>query len=633
MSGGRYALLVASSRFEDPGLARLVSPAEDVEALRRVLGDPAIGGFAVQTCVNRPAHEVSRAVEAFYADRRRDDMLLFYFTGHGLKDDRGRLYFAMTDTERRYPGATALAATFLHDVMERARSRCDVLVLDCCYSGAFATSRAAKGDPAIHTSERFAARGRAVLTASDALQFSFDGDRKDGERPLSVFTGLIVEGLRTGAADRDDNGYVDVDELYDYVDDRMREVAPQQQPGKWQWDVQGRIVIANNPRSPGTALTPPPARIPLVPTGKPGRRFSRRTLLYAAGGAAVAGAGAWGVTRLLAGDGPRPWFFETGGEIYSSPAVDGGTVFVGSTDRGLYAVDLATGTLRWRYAAGGPITSSPAVEGGVVYVGCNDGNVHAVEAATGRKRWTFATEAVIHSSPVVAEGTVYVGSRDHHVYAIDAATGAQRWRFAGGDWFNSSPTVSPASGPDGGTVYIGCRDHNVYALNAATGARRWNYTTSLTVDCSAAVSGSMVCVGSDDQSLYALDARTGQWIWQFRAEGGIVSSPAREGDAVYVGSDDNSLYAVSASTGRPNWRYRTGNGIRSSPVVGGDTVYVGSRDRGLHAVDTTTGQARWTFPTRGPIDDSSPVLAAGYVLVGSLDHRLYAVRATDGAGP
>ncbi|MFD9958659.1 PQQ-binding-like beta-propeller repeat protein [Amycolatopsis sp. NPDC058986] len=633
MSGGRYALLVASSRFEDPGLARLVSPAEDVEALRRVLGDPAIGGFDVQTRVNRPAHEVSRAVEAFYADRRRDDMLLFYFTGHGLKDDRGRLYFAMTDTERRYLGATALAATFLHDVMERARSRCDVLMLDCCYSGAFATSRVAKGDPAIHTSERFAARGRAVLTASDSMQFSFDGDRKDGERPLSVFTGLVVEGLRTGAADRDDNGYVDVDELYDYVDERMHDIAPEQQPGKWQWDVQGRIVIANNPRSPGTALTPPPTRIPRGTKEKP--RLSRRTLLFAAGGAAAvtAGAGVWGVTRLLSDDGPRPWFFQTGGELYSSPAVDGGVVFVGSTDRSLYAVDLATGTQRWRYIAGGPITSSPAVANGVVYVGCNDGNVHAVDAATGGKRWTFATDAVIHSSPAFAAGTVFVGSRDHNVYAIDAATGEQRWKFTGGDWFNSSPTVAAASNSDSGTVYIGCRDHNVYALDAATGTRRWNYTTTLTVDCSAAVSGTTVWIGSDDQSLYALDARTGKWIWQFRAEGGIVSSPALDGDVVYVGSDDKHLYAVSASTGRPNWRYPTGNGIRSSPAVEGETVYVGSRDRGLHAVDTMTGQARWTYLTRGPIDDSSPVLASGYVLVGSLDHRLYAVRATDGAGP
>ncbi|MBE8517406.1 caspase family protein [Amycolatopsis sp. H6(2020)] len=180
MSGGRFALLVGSSRFTDPELVPLTSPAEDVEALREVLADPAIGGFQVETSLNRPAHEVMRAVEVFYADRKRDDMLLFYFSGHGLKDERGRLFFAMTDTEHRYLGATALAGAFLHDAMERARSRCDVLILDCCYSGAFANSRTAKGDSAIHTPERFRSRGRAVLTASDAMEFRSRATRPTG---------------------------------------------------------------------------------------------------------------------------------------------------------------------------------------------------------------------------------------------------------------------------------------------------------------------------------------------------------------------------------------------------------------------------------------------------------------------
>ncbi|MGY4765722.1 caspase, EACC1-associated type [Kribbella sp. CWNU-51] len=627
MNGGRFALLVANYQFTDPGLAELASPAEDVEALRQVLADPAIGCFAVETCVNQSAHSVARTVEAFFSERRRDDMLLFYFTGHGLKDDHGKLYFATADTERRYLRATSLAATFLHEAMERSRSRCNVLVLDCCYSGAFATSRSTKSDAAIHTPERFAARGRAVLTASDAMQFSFEGDRAAGDRPLSVFTDLVVAGLRTGAADRNVDGYVDIDELYDYVDERMREVAPQQQAGKWQWDVQGRIVVARNPRSDDATPWPPSA---IVTSPAPARRrLSRRTLLRAAGSAAVvvAGAGGLGLRHLISDDRPRPWFFETEGEIYSSPAVADGTVFIGSNDRNLYALDVLTGAPRWHYSAGGAITSSPAVVDGVVYVGSNDGKVHAVDASSGQERWTFATNAVIHSSPAVSGGTVYVGSRDHNVYALAAATGTQRWRFTGGDWFNSSPTV------DNGTVYIGCRDHKVYALDAVTGRRKWYHTTSLTVDCSAAVSGTTVWIGSDDQSLYALDSRTGAWIWQLRAQGGIVSSPVLDHDVLYVGSDDSHLYAVSASTGRLNWRHPTGNAIRSSPAIDGDTVYVGSRDRNLHAVDTVTGEERWTFAARGPIDDSSPVLTSGFVIVGSLDHRVYAIRASDGAGP
>lgn len=623
MSGGRFALLVASDRFSDAGLARLVSPSADVAALGHVLANQEIGGFEVLTEVNRPSHEVARSVEAFFADRRRDDLLLFYFTGHGLKDDRGRLFFAMTDTERRYLGATALAAGFLHDVMERSRSRSNVLVLDCCYSGAFATSRTAKGDPAIHTSERFQSRGRAVLTASDSMQFSFEGDTTLDSTPLSVFTGLIVEGLSSGDADRDANGLVDVDELYDYVDDRMRDVAPQQQPGKWQWDVQGRIVIANSRR--GSGVAPPPTHI--APVASPTTKPSRRTVIRAGAGAAVLAAGGLGALKLLSGsDGPRPWVFRTGDEVYSSPAVHRDTVYIASRDGNLYALDLATGARRWRHLADAPITSSPAVGHGAVYVGCDDGALYAVDTVDGTPRWTFRTGAVVHSSPAVAGGLVYVGSRDGHLYAVDARTGAQRWRFSGGDWFNSSPTVGD------GTVYIGCRDHNVYAVDATSGQRRWSYLTESTVDSSALVSGGTVWIGSDDKSLYALDSVSGSWIWQFNADGGIVSSPTVDRGAVYFGCDDGTLYAVDATSGRLRWRYTTGNSIRSSPTVDGEVVYVASRDRNVYAIDTMTGEPRWRYATNGPIDDSSPAVAGGLVVAGSLDHHVYALRTRDGAG-
>jgi uncharacterized caspase-like protein len=163
---------------------------------------------------------VAREVEAFFGDRRPEDLLLFYFSGHGLKDEQGRLYFAMTNTERRLLGATALAASFVNEMIEQTRSRRNVMLLDCCYSGAFATERS-KGDPAIHTSERFSGRGRTVLTASDSMQYAYEGDRLVGGTPHSVFTRLIVDGLESGDADRNRDGVIDLDELYEYVDDRI----------------------------------------------------------------------------------------------------------------------------------------------------------------------------------------------------------------------------------------------------------------------------------------------------------------------------------------------------------------------------------------------------------------------------
>ena len=62
---------------------------------------------------------------------------------------------------------------------------------------------------------------------------------------------------------------------------------------------------------------------------------------------------------------------------FSSPAVAGGVVYVGSVNDKLYALDAVTGTLKWSYTTQGYINSSPAVANGVVYVGADDGNVYA----------------------------------------------------------------------------------------------------------------------------------------------------------------------------------------------------------------------------------------------------------------
>ncbi len=353
-----------------------------------------------------------------------------------------------------------------------------------------------------------------------------------------------------------------------------------------------------------------------------GTTISRRALIAAGSAAAVLGLGGGAWALLGGGRSSRlevAWVFETGGQIFSSPAVHAALVYVGSNDGSLYAINAATGTEVWRYRAEDAITSSPLIDGGVVYVGSNDGGLHAVNAASGQPLWRFGTEGVIHSSPAAADGLVYVGSRDHRLYAIDAGRGTEVWRFEGGDWFNSSPT------PARDLVLIGCRDHNIYGVDRASGDERWRIATASTVDSSAVTSGGSAWIGADDHQLYAFRL-TGELSWSFRAESGLVSSPLFADDTIYVGSDDGNLYALDASTGRVQWTFASGNGIRSSPIVHDGVVYVGSRDRSLYAVDQRTGVEKARFETGAPIDDSSPAISDGLVYVGSLDRSLYALR-------
>jgi sugar lactone lactonase YvrE len=237
MAGKRTALLIVTDTHADPSFRALRAPQADAEALAAVLSDPEIGGFTVETLVNRPSSEVrARLYRLLTKEAGRDDMVLCYVSGHGIKDAPGKLYLVTTDTERDSLPVSALAATDVRDFIDHSPARRTVLWLDCCYSGAFPAGRSAKSGDTVEVVEQLTAdsgRGCSVMTASTAIQYSFEGNadpQATGVVPPSVFTDAIVRGLRTGAADLNSDGYVDAGELYQYVYDEVKRSTPEQTP-------------------------------------------------------------------------------------------------------------------------------------------------------------------------------------------------------------------------------------------------------------------------------------------------------------------------------------------------------------------------------------------------------------------
>lgn len=274
MDGRRDALIVASYEFEDPSLRRLRAPGRDADALARVLKDPLIGDFGVHTMLNEPGHVIVESVEEFFSDRAPGDLLLFYYSGHGIKDEDGELYLAASNTKTQRLGGTGVAASFVNRCMTRSRSRRVVLLLDCCYAGAFERGMVARAGTDAHIEEHLGGRGRAVITATSAMQYAFEGDRlADSSDPgPSVFTSALVEGLDTGDADRDQDGRVGLNELYDYVYERVRDVTPNQTPGKWTFGIEGELYVAHR-RGPVTQPSPlPPELLEAIGHPLPGIR-------------------------------------------------------------------------------------------------------------------------------------------------------------------------------------------------------------------------------------------------------------------------------------------------------------------------------------------------------------------------
>ncbi|HSV65975.1 MAG TPA: caspase family protein [Mycobacteriales bacterium] len=257
-AGRRSALVVATSRYGDPALRQLRAPAQDATALADVLGNPEIGGFEVTTVTDGTAHQVRLAVEDFLADRATSDLLVVYLSCHGLVDARRKLYLAATDTVKSRLAATGVEAQWLLEQLEDCRARRQVVILDCCFSGAFA--HGSKGNDDLGLERRFHAQGsgRVVLTASRATEYSFEGDSVTGSVTGSVFTGALVDGMRSGAADTDRDGYVSVDEAYTYAFDQVRVAAASQTPQRWLYGAEGQILLARSP----TGIMVTPASLP-----------------------------------------------------------------------------------------------------------------------------------------------------------------------------------------------------------------------------------------------------------------------------------------------------------------------------------------------------------------------------------
>ncbi|MFE4699906.1 Hsp70 family protein [Streptomyces sp. NPDC056738] len=275
----KAALLVVNQHYADGRFSELPGAAADAEHLAAVLGDPDIGAFEVTVVENGTALEIRKAVQSFFAHARSQDLLLLHLSCHGRKDARGRLHFIASDTEWDFLDATAVSSEFVADQLEQSPCRRAVVLLDCCYSGAFAKGMRTRGAaPDVDVKEPFSGRGRVVITSSTALQYSHESEMSSRERAEpSVFTAAVVEGLRDGTADLDGDGYVSAEELYAFVHDRVRSRLPSQTPTRSVNNSEGTLYLTRRPggRRPIAPVDPalPDTLRAAILTGAPWQRL------------------------------------------------------------------------------------------------------------------------------------------------------------------------------------------------------------------------------------------------------------------------------------------------------------------------------------------------------------------------
>jgi outer membrane protein assembly factor BamB len=254
------------------------------------------------------------------------------------------------------------------------------------------------------------------------------------------------------------------------------------------------------------------------------------------------------------------WVYPREGNL--EPIVGGvvasqGRVYFGCSDGKVYALDAATGDrVQQPFQTGDKIWSTPTIDGGTVYVTSLDNRLYALDTTDGSERWQFEAGGAIISTPLVYDNIVYVGSFDGHFYAVNAADGSLRWRseVEASSWFWAKPVVYNS------VIYASCLNGRVYILDAKSGHEvRGAVDLGSPISSWPVVVDDKVIIASQEGKVYSLDTTNNQinLLFDVGDDGQEIYAPLGTSDGVvYIHaqtSKQDTLYAVEAETGAAVW--------------------------------------------------------------------------------
>ncbi|HXU31010.1 MAG TPA: PQQ-binding-like beta-propeller repeat protein [Thermoanaerobaculia bacterium] len=287
--------------------------------------------------------------------------------------------------------------------------------------------------------------------------------------------------------------------------------------------------------------------------------------------------------------GPAPaWQTRLNGQIFASPAVFDGKVYLGTTGGVFSAVNSRDGKLLWSFAAGRPIFGTALVTTDAVFFTCDNGYLFRLRRDDGKEVWRYdlgderVSRVLGHPEvfdwdwhgpkPEITDGVIYVGAGDGGFHAVDAATGARRWRFEAGGRIRGGAAVA------GNRVVFGSADHFVYALDTATGKQVWKHDTGAEIEDQPLIAGTRVYLGNRGGGLYALDLSSGERLWKLYFWGSwLESTPVLADGILYVGSSDlRRVSAIRPDHGHVIWRTDVYGWSFGTPLLVGDKIFVGA---------------------------------------------------------
>jgi outer membrane protein assembly factor BamB len=336
---------------------------------------------------------------------------------------------------------------------------------------------------------------------------------------------------------------------------------------------------------------------------------------------------------------------------WSGGAVSGGTLYVGSHEGRLVAINLSdesrqfaeplkavtqSGMFGCAPAGGGcgagvsrvAIYGTPVVVGDLVYIAGYNGEIHAYNISNiSSERWVYPRKGNLEpfvGGLVVVQDKLIIGNADGKVYALDSATGDKKWEFVTDDKIWATPAI------DGDTVYIGSFDKKLYALNVSDGSKKWEFDAGGAIISTPLVYNGMIYIGSFDRNLYAISTANGNLKWKFTGKSWFWAEPVVFNDNIYAGCLDGNMYVLKAGTGEKVKAFELESGISSQPVMVDSSIIFATRKGVIYSIDTASQEIKQIADIKTDVD--GPLMAyEGVIYIHTQALELQRINAASGA--
>jgi outer membrane protein assembly factor BamB/predicted MPP superfamily phosphohydrolase len=324
---------------------------------------------------------------------------------------------------------------------------------------------------------------------------------------------------------------------------------------------------------------------------------------------------------------PR-WVFSSDANIISTPVATEKLIVFGNQNGNVQALHKETGKKSWSFKTGGPIFSSAAVSGDKIILGSADGIVYCLNDK-GKLQWKLKTNGPVLGTPLIENNMVYIGGSDSCFQALELLTGKPIWRFCG----LQGPVTSQAVIKDS-ILLFGVWDTNLYALHKLTGKLLWKWNNGSSVinfspaACIPVVHDNTVYIAAPDRYLSAIDIQTGKTIW--RSNSATVRESigiSEDGKLVYGKTMQDTIVAFHTNNTQPSvaWKMNAGFGYEHVPsmlIEKESKVFFGTKNGVVYVINPNTQKIIWAHKIDNSMVNTVRVLNGRQLIAATMDGKV-----------